>query len=105
MGGGLAAARGGRACNGNIRVAREGFGARAVFARRRHARPKSAEHSTAALAIHALRPETGRAPLGLRLRRPVLQLWKLLARREEFARSAAVCAEHQPQQGGPRGRR
>ena len=33
-----------------------------------------------------------------------LHLWKILACREDFSRSAAVCAEHQPQQLG-RGRR
>ena len=40
--------------------------------------------------------------LRLRLRRAVLQLCKILARREDFSRSAAVCAEHQPQPAGPR---
>ncbi len=36
---------------------------------------------------------------------PVLQLCQIFARREEFPRSAAVCAEHQPQQVGRMGRR
>ena len=47
--------------------------------------------------LHARRPGPGRAPLRLPLRRPVLQLCKFLARREDFSRSAAVCAAHQPQ--------
>ena len=46
-----------------------------------------------------------RAPLSLRPRRSVLQLFRILARREDFSRSAAVCAEHQPQQVGRKGRR
>ncbi len=33
----------------------------------------------------------------------VLQLCRILARREDFSRSAAVCAEHQPQQVGRQG--
>ena len=36
-----------------------------------HAWRKSAEDSNAPFPLHALRPGTGRAPLGLRLRRPV----------------------------------
>ena len=61
------------------------------------------------------RPRTdhGKAParewrfqvVRLRLRRSVLQLCKILARREDLSRSAAVCAEHQPQEVGRRGRR
>ena len=59
------------------------------------------------------RPDHGKAParewrsqvVRLRLRRSVLQLFRILARREDFSRSAAVCAEHQPQQVGRLGRR
>ena len=36
--------------------------------------------------------------------RAVLQLFRILARREDFSWSAAVCAEHQPQQVGRSGR-
>ena len=45
-----------------------------------------------------------RAPRWLRPGHPVLQLFRILARREDFSRSAAVCAEHQPQPVGPRRR-
>ena len=47
----------------------------------------------------------GRARLWLRLRRSVLQLCKFLARHEDFSRSAAVCAAHQPQRVVRTGRR
>ena len=68
-----------------IPARRVDFGARAVTARSGRATAKGREIPSAPVSTLPRRAGTGRAPLRLRLRRSVLQLGKLLARREDFS--------------------
>ena len=68
----------------------------------RRSERRAGQFGTCGCSRGSLRRER-RAPLSLRPRRPVPQPCKILARREDFSRSAAVCAEHQPQHVGRTG--